>query len=182
MARTATTAAPIFGGMLYQERARAALPLLVRQAEAAAPIFYSALALELGMPNPRNLNYVLGCIGQTLEILSKQWKEKIPPIQALVVNKNTGLPGEGIGWFLVKKEEYSELPAKRKREIVQAELQHVFAYPRWREVLSGLSLTPASSDFTVEIAAAAKIGGCGEEKQNRTPQNQRFPTARLCIF
>jgi len=60
---TAKISAPISGEKLYQERARAALPLLVRQAQAGAPIFYSDLADELGMPNPRNLNYVLGSIG-----------------------------------------------------------------------------------------------------------------------
>ena len=30
-----------------------------------------------------------------------------------------------------------------------------------------LSLTPASSDFTAEIAAAAKMGGCGESPEHR---------------
>src|SRR4051794_25528921 len=98
---TAKAAGPLFGDKLYQQRARAAFPLLVRQAEAATPIFYSALAEELGMPNARNLNYVLGCVGRAMEHLSKQWKEKVPPIQCLVVNKRTGLPGEGVGWFLV---------------------------------------------------------------------------------
>jgi hypothetical protein len=41
------------GDKLYQEPARAALPLLVRQAtQAHSPtVFYAALAAELGMPN-----------------------------------------------------------------------------------------------------------------------------------
>lgn len=126
---TSTISEPISGDKAYQVRARAALPLLVRQAEAGAPVFYSDLAEELGMPNPRNLNYVLGSIGQSLERLSKAWKSKVPPIQCLVVNKSTGLPGEGIGWFLVKKEDFSTLPLRQKRAIVEAELQHVFSYP-----------------------------------------------------
>lgn len=50
---TAKIADPISGDKLYQERARLALPLLVRQAHAAAPVYYSALAAELGMPNAR---------------------------------------------------------------------------------------------------------------------------------
>ena len=83
MSTTAEIAAPLGGDKLYQERARAALPLLVRQAIAAKPIFYSALADELAMPNPRNLNYVLGCIGQAMVRLSKQWKTKVPPISLL---------------------------------------------------------------------------------------------------
>ena len=97
---TVRIAEPISGDSLYQLRARQALPLLVRQAEAAQQISYSHLAEELSMPNPRNLNYPLGSIGLTIENLSKAWKEKIPPIQCLVVNKSTGIPGEGAGWFL----------------------------------------------------------------------------------
>ena len=168
MARTATTDAPIFGDKLYQERARAALPLLVRQAEAAAPVFYSSLARELGMPNPRNLNFVLGCVGQTLELLSKRQGKKIPPIQCLVVNKATGLPGKGIGWFLVKKEEFADLPMKRKREIVQAELQHIYAYQHWRKILAELSLGPVATDFTSRLDAASRVRGGGESPEHRS--------------
>ncbi len=164
---TATSAHPIFGDKLYQERARAALPLLVRQAEAATPIFYSSLARELGMPNPRNLNYVLGCIGQTLEQLQREKRQPVPPIQCLVVNMATGLPGEGIGWFVVKKEDFSKLPLKRRREIVQAELQRVYAYPRWREILLELDLEPIEQDFTGILRSASALRGGGESKEHR---------------
>lgn len=167
MPPTAKIASPLTGNKLYQERARVALPLLVRQAAAAKPIFYSALAEELGMPNPRNLNYVLGCIGQAMVRLSKQWKDRIPPIQCLVVNKATGLPGEGIGWFLISKEDFGKLPLRRRREIVQAELQHIYAYPYWNEVLSELELEPVSTDFTTQIAAASGRRGGGESPAHR---------------
>ena len=149
------------------KRARAALPLLVRQAEAGAPVFYSDLAEELGMSNPRNLNYVLGSIGQSLKLLSKAWKSKVPPIQCLVVNKNTGLPGEGIGWFLVKKEDFSRLPLRQKRSIVEAELQHVFSYPHWQEVLEALELEPIASDLTPFVSKAAGGFGGGESEDHK---------------
>ena len=163
---TAKIASPISGDKPYQIRAREALPILIRQAEAGTPIYYSSLAEELGMPNPRNLNYVLGSIGTTLENLSKAWKVKVPPIQCLVVNKNTGLPGEGIGWFLIKKEEFSSLSKRQQRAIVEAELQHVFSFPRWREVLSTLSLNPTNADFTKQVKAATKGGGGGGESDD----------------
>jgi hypothetical protein len=162
MSTTAAIASPIDGDKLYQERARAALPLLVRQAAASKPIFYSALAEELGMPNPRNLNYVLGSIGQAMIRLSKKWKTKIPPIQCLVVNKATGLPGEGIGWFLITKDDFGKLPLRRRREIVQAELQHIYAYPHWDEVLEELELDPTETDFTNEVTKATSGFGGGE--------------------
>lgn len=164
---TATISEPISGDKAYQVRARAALPLLVRQAQAGAPVFYSDLAEELGMPNPRNLNYVLGSIGQSLERLSKDWNTKVPPIQCLVVNKNTGLPGEGIGWFLVKKEDFAALPLRQKRAIVEAELQHIFSYPRWPEVLKGLELEPTTSDFTPFVSKATGGLGGGESEDHK---------------
>ena len=164
---TATISDPISGDKPYQVRARAALPLLIRQAQAGAPMFYSDLAEELGMPNPRNLNYVLGSIGQSLERLSKTWKSKVPPIQCLVVNKNTDLPGEGIGWFLIKKEDFAALPPRRKRAIIEAELQHVFNYPRWEEVLKALSIEPTTSDFSPIVTKAANVFGGGESEDHK---------------
>lgn len=168
---TATISEPISGDKAYQVRARAALPLLVRQAEAGAPVFYSDLAEELGMPNPRNLNYVLGSIGQSLERLSKTWKSKVPPIQCLVVNKSTGLPGEGVGWFLVKKEDFTTLPLRQKRAIVEAELQHVFSYPRWQEVLKALELEPTTNDFSPFVKKATSSLGGGESEAHKALKN-----------
>ncbi|NWA43860.1 hypothetical protein HX871_32620 [Pseudomonas reactans] len=164
---TAQISAPITGDKLYQERAREAFPILVRQAKAGTNIFYSDLAQELGMANPRNLNYVLASIGQTLELLSEKWQEKVPPIQCLVVNKSTGLPGEGVGWFLVKKEDFGSLPLARKKLIVKAELNHIFAYPHWDEVLEVLELKSVEPDFTNEIALASAGFGGGESEAHR---------------
>ncbi|MDP2105448.1 MAG: hypothetical protein Q8J76_05580 [Desulfobulbaceae bacterium] len=161
---TATISEPISGNKAYQVRARAALPLLVRQAQAGVPIFYADLAEELGMPNPRNLNYVLGSIGQSLERLSSDWKVKVPPIQCLVINKTTRLPGEGVGWFLVKKEDFAALPLKKKRAIVEAELQHVFSYPQWGDVLRAFELKPTTSNFS-PIVTKATVGFRGGESE-----------------
>lgn len=164
---TARTAEPISGNKHYQERARRALPLLVRQAHAAAPIYYSELAAELGMPNARNLNYVLSSIGQALRDLSKQWREEVPPIQCLVVNKQTGLPGEGIGWFITDKDDFRRLPRKEQRRLVEAELQKVFAYRRWPEVVKAFGLTPAKTDYRDTVPRASTFRAGGESEQHR---------------
>ena len=100
MSETAKKASPMDGDKLYQKRARKGLPLLVRQARPRQPITYERLAIELDMPNPRTLNYPLGCIATSLQRLADDWKQPIPPIQSLVVNKNTRLPGPGIHGFL----------------------------------------------------------------------------------
>src|SRR5690606_5428016 len=125
---TAENAEPLSGDKLYQQRARKALPILVRQALACTPITYEDLADELAMPNPRNLNYVLGSIGTALGNLSEDWEEEVPPVQCLVVNKTTRLPGEGIAWFVSDLKTYKKLPMKQKREVVQAELTRIYSY------------------------------------------------------
>jgi len=84
---------------LYQLRADKALPILVRQAVAGQPITYKDIAQEIVMPNPRNLNMILGYIGEKLIKIGKDSNRDIPPINCLVINKDTGLPGRGIGWF-----------------------------------------------------------------------------------
>lgn len=170
---TAQMAQTISGDKLYQQRARIALPLLVRQAEAGMTITYSDLALELGMPNPRNLNYVLGCVGETLQALSKEWKEKVPPIQCLVINRHTGLPGEGVGWFLADTDvaphftNYRNLSRKQQRDLVHSQLQRVFTYPRWNDVLRALDLKPLPFDFSDLLKATPQRGGGGESENHR---------------
>jgi len=165
---TAQIAKPISGDKLYQQRARRAFPILVRQAFAHQPIYYSDLADELNMPNPRNLNYVLGSVGSTVQRLSKEWGEEIPPISCLVINKTTGLPGEGVGWFIDDKNAFAKLPLKQKRAIVGIELQKIFAYPRWLDVLRsvGLKYEPAK-DYSPLAKKVQQRRGKGESEHHK---------------
>jgi hypothetical protein len=187
---TAATAQSIAGDKPYQKRARAALPLLVRQAYAGSPLRYGELAAELGMPNPRNLNYVLGSIGQAIKNLSELWRQDVPPIQAIVINKNTGLPGEGVGWFITGKEgpwgsalDFRTLPKAKQRRLVEAALQEVFAYPRWFDVLEALGLEAVRTDYQdiVSNASSFRTGPETEEHRRlkeyvaRTPQLVGLP-------
>jgi hypothetical protein len=159
----------MFGDKPYQIRAGIVLPILVRQAEAAEPIYYSDLAKEVGMPNARNLNYVLGSIGKTLNKLSEIWKKSIPPIQCLVVNKNTKLPGEGIGWFFdeIDKKAFASRDKKQQRLIVNAKLQDIYSFGEWREVLSDLSLQPQEINYSEEINKASSFHGGGESEDHK---------------
>ena len=128
----------IYGNKLYQERARRALPILVRQAKARQPITYSDLAKELGMANPRNLNFVLGSVGETLKALSRKWNEEIPLINMLVINKMTGRPGTGIGLFVGGQEAFEKLPLRIQTAIVEGELRKIYGYKKWNEVMNSL--------------------------------------------
>ncbi len=164
---TAKKAQSIEGNELYQERAKRAFPLLVRQALAHQPIFYESLAEELEMTNPRNLGYVLGSVGKTLEKLSREWNEEIPPIQFLVINKQTELPGDGVFSFLPLGQEVKSLNRRQKRDLVNVVLQKVYFYPRWFGVLDHFLLPHPTSDFTRLVRAASSGRGGGESEAHR---------------
>ena len=172
MAKTAEIATGFFGNKLYQRRAREVLPILVRQAKAGQPIYYEDLANEVDMPNPRNLNYPLGCIGDALNDVSDEWEDKIPHIQALVRNQHTDLPGPGFDGFLEAKGERWSNP-KERRAIIEGYGARIAAYPYWDDVLDALKLAPTPTDLTPIIAQAGRRGGGREILRPRWRSRRR---------
>jgi hypothetical protein len=154
------------GEKLYQERARLTLPYLVRQAKAGQTIYYSDLAEEIDIRNPRNLNYVLGAIGNALIDLGKRTNTEIPPIQCVVINKRQELPGEGIGWF-IRPADFGKLNKTQKQKVVAAQLTKIYTFQRWDWVLQQLKLDPVPTNLDDELEEA-KIGrGGGESEQHK---------------
>jgi len=167
MTATASQTKAMFGDQLYQQRARQALPILVRQAASQKPIFYDALAGELGMPNPRNLNWVLGSVGVTLQELSCRlgWNGEIPHIQSLVINQRDKLPGSGFEAFLADRfKGYQSLSPAEKRAYLEGYWHDIFSYPRWHDVLKACGLSPATANAAglIEEAKTGQLGGGGE--------------------
>jgi hypothetical protein len=154
------------GEKLYLERARITLPYIVRQAKAGQTIYYSDLAAEVGIPNPRNLNYVLGSIGNALINLGKSTKTEIPPIQCLVINKREELPGEGVGWF-ISPINFGKLNKTQKQKVVAAQLTNIFAFQDWDWVLEELGIEPIAANLDEEIKSAKGRKGGGESEQHK---------------
>lgn len=171
MTATASQTKNMSGDKPYQQRARRALPILVRQAASQKPIFYEALADELEM-RPRNLNWVLGSVGVTIQELARKpaWNEEIPHIQSLVINQQSRLPGSGFESFLADRfNGYEGLSPTEKRAYLDGYWHDIFAYPRWNDVLKACGLVPATSDAAeiVEKAKTGKSGGGGEGPEHR---------------
>lgn len=158
------------GSQKYQQRARLALPLLVAQARARHTITYGQLARELNMPNHRNLNHVLGAIGEEIKELGREWKDEIPALTCIVINKHDKLPQRGIQ-FHMSPEEFERLSQTRREEILHHLYQDIWDYERWDEVLLHFDLEPlipAKSKHLQEIAKKAKYGrGGGEGEDHR---------------
>jgi hypothetical protein len=165
--KNASKVANMFGNKLYQQRARQTLPILVRQALSKMPILYKPLSLELGINNPRNLNWILGSVGITLDELAarKDWKEEIPHIESLVINKRDQLPGPGFEGFLANRvPAYARLSKAEKRAYLTGYWADIFAYPYWTDVLEalGLASTTVDSNDMIEKAKTGAGSGGGE--------------------
>jgi hypothetical protein len=172
--------AGIHGNKLYQERARKALPILVEYAKHGKSVTYSDLAEKLEMPNARNLNYVLGAIGNSLERLSTRIKFDIPLINCLVINKETGLPGSGVfDFWLTNKEEFEKLSISEQIDKIDKYHNTIFSFKKWDVVLANLELDEYIY-FDLENNVEALLEGGNREHIAKIMK--RNPRARLeCI-
>lgn len=152
------------GDSLYQQRARKTLPILVRQAMASEKIYYGDLAKELDMPNARNLNFVLGCIGDAIIELNEllpEGEDKIPLINGIVVNQQTGLPGDSV--HFIRK----ELDSRQKEIIVNKELADVFSYAKWSLLLNELGIQMSKQLGLKQPEAATSSKGSSESEEHK---------------
>lgn len=127
---------------------------------------YGALATELAIESPRTLNYPLAAIGYELSRLSQRWGKPIPPIQMLVHNAISGVPGHGVYGFV--GEDGSKLNLRQKRLLVQEASHEIFAFPEWNQVLSELGLQPAPTCLDPAALANMPIPHGGESVPHRT--------------
>ncbi|MAQ40680.1 MAG: hypothetical protein CMH15_06445 [Mesonia sp.] len=149
---------------LYVQRAKLAFPILVRQARAGKPIFYSDLAQEIGMSNARNLNYVLGAVGNWIKELQKKTNKKIPLLNFIVINKSEEIPGSGIEEFS-EYSNFQSLNKGQKRKAVDKVLTDIYLYKDWYWVLTELNLKPLETDFDQKIKEPRPNYGAGGESQ-----------------
>lgn len=151
---------------LYINRARVTLPFLVRQAKAGMPIYYSDLAKEIGIKNPRNLDFILGSIGNTLTEFGERHKLSIPAIQCLVINQKDDLPGEGIG-SLLSPEAFSNLSKAEKQAVWDLQFARIRVFSKWDWILNCLNLEPITINRNNEFNEIRNWKSGGESEFHR---------------
>lgn len=163
--KTAVVAKSILSGhkALYVQRARYTLPTLVRLARSRRVITYGNLAKAMGIPRARNMNYVLGSIGTTLTEVSAQLGERIPPLQSIVVNSGTGLPGHGFDQFLLEWFDVGAVTKELRPVFLRGLHKKVFGYRGWGRVLKRLDLEigDAAPIDDIDLGPVKRISGRG---------------------
>ena len=130
--------------------ARKILPLLVSYAEACQPVTYGQLSQEVIRRKwghyviPLAYRTAAGAIGEALEETENEWGEPIPPINALVVNATTGLPGKGVDYFLTNyldaTHRSKKLTKEQRQSVVEEIHKDIFNYNHWHRLLQHYGL------------------------------------------
>jgi hypothetical protein len=140
------------------------LPILIRRAKEGRPIFYGELAEQLELefghePKARKTIYgpAIGAVGQAIELLGQQpeWRgERIPPINTIVVSKDTGYPSTGadeIAHYFF--EDNGAGMATDRLAYLDAAMEAVYHYGKWEQIASALGITllePAAGEVRVD--------------------------------
>jgi hypothetical protein len=136
---------------------RIAMPIVLRRAMDGESIFYSELndaAHTAGASSALDLNYrsVAGKIGDICQVLSKELSELIPPLNAIIVNKESKLPSHDIDSYLatffeLTKRQINELSAEKRDHFARAAMEKVFDYSGWRTVRELLRFPESRSNL-----------------------------------
>ena len=156
-----TLGAELIGDRWTEETARASIPVLVEHAtQGMGPLTYAELDAELARRHPdrppsgRMTKYAnpLGRIGRTIDAIRREARDatskvskryaQLPPIECLVVNGRTGLPGEGIDAFLISYLDAVGEPNGEdalladRRQVVERIHRDIAAWSHWKLLMS----------------------------------------------
>ncbi|MFH7524198.1 hypothetical protein ACK323_03550 [Aeromonas enteropelogenes] len=138
------------GDSWTKETARVALPILIWCAKNGRTITYGRLDQEIvnrGLGHhvmAVQYGYPAGAIGSALIQTEEEWGELIPPLNAIVVNARSGLPGRGVNYYLERyyepNESFDDMYADEKRAVIEEIQADIFAYEHWDDVLNEYGL------------------------------------------
>ena len=161
--------------------ARHALPILVWCAKHGRCITYGQLNSEIvnrqlghHVP-PVQYGHPAGAIGSALNEIEERWGEPVPPLNAIVVNRASMLPGRGVNYFLehyYQPDDHVEnMDLEDRRAVVEEVQADVFAYEYWDDVLEECELQALLGTVTLDpeadtVAKPVKGGWSREPESN----------------
>lgn len=172
------------------------LPVLTRAAKLGQTLTYGQLAHELENEfqleqKARKTLYggAIGVIGFALEDLQETLGEKIPPINVLVVNATTKLPGTGVDDFVrhylgIRKRVLSD---SDRMALIQTAQEHVFAYPHWDRIAAHFGEAPLPPDPTppangpIALPALPNHAGAVESEAHKALKRHVAENPRLVM-
>ena len=141
------------------ELARQMIPVLISWAQDnKSPQYYSTLSKTIGH-NTSRIGYQLGIIGEIFDKLRNESGKDIPILNALVINKGSKRPSDGLGAVMGGYDQWDE--EKQKLEAQKAN-DKAYAYKDWSWVLNALGLLPFTGKTEENIRKGSYKNGASE--------------------
>lgn len=165
------------GDRWTEEIARKMLPLLVWCAENEKRITYGQLDSELqrrGLGHHVNVvvyGHPAGAIGDAMIETEQETGVKHPPINALIVNAKSGIPGSGCDYYItnhLQGRPTRDLSDDDRKSMAEDTFEEIWQFEGWRRVLADYGLQPlhggipALMDEVTEPGAPVKSGWSNE--------------------
>lgn len=146
-----------------RENVRKAIPVLIHWAQTGQTNHtYSDLIIALGKNRFSGVGHVLGMVQDVVEALAEKLETKIPTLNSLIKDKNTGLPAAGFSYV---EPSYNTWSDEGKRIFVKGLDEEAINYPHWNMILDELGLSPllSFSPEEMETIKNPKSHGSGGE-------------------
>jgi hypothetical protein len=173
--------------------ARRMFPLPVWCAEQGKKTTYGPLDTELQRRGwGHHVNVVVyghpaGAVGNACIEIEKEIGEKIPPLNALVVNAKSGIPGTGCDYYLatyLDKNRSPSLTDAQRKAMAEETMEEVWRFQKLDEILNRCGLKPIqgsipSLHFTLiahEKRLGSEVGPLNQKAQNIRRSRSGWPT------
>lgn len=151
---------------------RTIIPVLIHWAQTRQTSHtYSDLIIALGKKRFSGVGHVLGAEQDVMEALAKNLNIKIPTLNSLIKNKDTGLPAAGFSYV---DPSFNTLSDEGKRIFVKGLDEEAINFPHWNIVLEELGLSPLLSIDSEEIDKIKNPpsnGSGGEGSEHKSLKN-----------
>ena len=168
--------------------ARHMLPWLVWLAKRRGTVTYLEVDAEVvrrgvhSHVHPAQYGHPAGAVGNALIEIGEAMGITIPPLNALVINKITRVPGDGCDWyletFLGREIDFDSLSREDKLALVEEVQERIFAFDRWDEVLDYLG------DMRRRYPELKPYRGkslFGSEGRARAPKPSKRPPSKTAV-
>jgi len=124
-----------------------------------------------------------GTIGNALIETEEKWEESIPPLNALIVNQTTKLPGSGVNQYLERyarpERHIDDMSLDEKRAVVEEIQAAIFSYEHWDDLLEEYEMEPLDEGLNEdaqddEISKPSRGGWSGEEESEEHNNLKEF--------
>jgi hypothetical protein len=171
------------GDRWSEKTARKIFPVLIWYAKNERTITYSEIdQLIVSKKWDHHVMYVqygrpAGAIGNALLETEHKWNQPLPPLNALIVSKKTGIPGKGCDYYLKhflgdKKKNLSE--ADRK-SLTEATHEKIFNFTKWDTILREYGLPQISFEIQpIKKRPIIKPVHNGWSNEGESPEHEKL--------